>query len=700
MASTLVLTFHGEPQSGGTFSFDYQNVNAAVPGGTVSFTYVPTRLGNNQIQVASPIPGDPGAASAINFVLYFTIDTSSGLFVASQVGNVVTITGRAGVTFSNVQIGGGITPLELTVNTNNVSSIPEFRILDIEVSRSTTSPCSKVLLTVTTVGDIDNYFYAGTNTPVSPGVTTLEIEHDRDLSFFAEFINHINVAGTETQLIRTPDSRNPIFINGNPSGLPIDRMPIINIPSINDSRVRINVTPTVSGGTVVVTTTGLQTLDLEYSLDNVAYQDSNTFTGQAEGNYTLYIRDQYGCVYSRQFTVTALGLAEPIFEISKANSLSFIKEQTIDNVNVFKNNTNSFDSQDFNKTLYCENTLFIPEDDITIQLKTNYQNLAITLRKENAADVTLTPIKRTSNLGRFQELDCKIYRHSSGRLAIYFENGNVYNQAGVVTGTHSLAGNLPDFAVIGNNINIINFGNFRIFDVILDRTIQKRAILVDTAYTGGIVDGRVQSIFNVLSFEIYEFEIDWSQYGVGLYDVTIVATDPNYTTVNAVSENIDVATEHPDTLAVRYYNNPGNNKDIFYKYGIRHLARVPFLSYVGSSRGETTVNDTDDSTYIVLSTLNETDEISFGEVVKSTMRRLAIALSSENLFVNGIGYSKDGGVTIENTENTNLYIVQATLIDNNTIYTNIDNLDTGVDADYSDLLIPELVNVNGNYLKI
>ena len=46
------------------------------------------------------------------------------------------------------------------------------------------------------------------------------------------------------------------------------------------------------------------------------------------------------------------------------------------------------------------------------------------------------------------------------------------------------------------------------------------------------------------------------------------------------------------------------------------------------------------------------------------MRKLATALSCENLFINGIGYIKDGNLSYDNIDNTNLYEVRAKMLKN------------------------------------
>ena len=48
-----------------------------------------------------------------------------------------------------------------------------------------------------------------------------------------------------------------------------------------------------NGNSITVYTSGIG--DYEYSLDNITYQDSNTFTGVFAGEYTIYVQDKNGC---------------------------------------------------------------------------------------------------------------------------------------------------------------------------------------------------------------------------------------------------------------------------------------------------------------------------------------------------------------------------------------------------------------------
>jgi len=88
------------------------------------------------------------------------------------------------------------------------------------------------------------------------------------------------------------------------------------------------------------------------------------------------------------------------------------------------------------------------------------------------------------------------------------------------------------------------------------------------------------------------------------------------------------------------------------------------------------------------------------------MRKLVVALSCENLFINGIGYVKDGNVSSENIDNTNLYEVKATLIKTNVSYTNFKQGATGIDAETSGTTsgrpsnnIPQIITTGINFIK-
>tara|TARA_R110002111_G_C6006023_1_gene373929 strand:- start:2943 stop:5108 length:2166 start_codon:yes stop_codon:yes gene_type:complete len=51
---------------------------------------------------------------------------------------------------------------------------------------------------------------------------------------------------------------------------------------------------------ITVSLSNLSLGNYEYSLDNITYQDSNVFSGLASGEYTVYVKDKYGCGISQE----------------------------------------------------------------------------------------------------------------------------------------------------------------------------------------------------------------------------------------------------------------------------------------------------------------------------------------------------------------------------------------------------------------
>lgn len=668
-----------------------------------NFVWKQVRSRNFQVKVVdTPVSLPDGLSTQVEFGNAFRTDTDPLLFeVLSSNAGINIISTSQFIRFITVDTstsGGAI-----TYSINNDAVVPPFSVSQVSISRNddVLKRCTDVKAVIQTSGQIDEYIYFGQTVVTGTTSNSLTLDLPRDTPFSIELINYIDGDSSRKQIINYPTSIKPTTIEGNPSGIPHVPGSVFNIPSLSESDLGVNITNTITGATVTAVSKAPDSLDLEYSLDSLTYQDSNTFTGQLNGVGNMFFKDRYGCVKRIEYEVNNIGSSNPIALVSKANSIGFITEQNIDNINIFKNNYNSFDKDDFALNNYCENILFTNRDKPKVQFKTNYKNVTVTLRKDGDSNQILTPVKRTNNLSRFQDLEAVVYRHSSGKLAIYFNSGRVYDATGTQIGTHNLNGNLPSFAIIGSIIEIENIGAFVISNIILDRSIQKKAILIDSAYSGVIQSLRVKSTYNILPFEVWDFEINWQLYGNGLYDVTIEFTDPNYDDINMVSENIDVSDKHDDTLHILAYNNTSNNKDVFYKYDIKHIMRVPYLSYRGDVVDDSTIVIGDNSTNVTKSNLNESDNIIFGQFPKSFMRRLSILLGLENLFINGIGYSKNGGLAIENDENVNVYSIEGTFVDNNIRYNNVDNLDLSVDSDVEDLLVPSLLDLdNNNFVKL
>ncbi len=474
-------------------------------------------------------------------------------------------------------------------------------------------------------------------------------------------------------------------------------------PSFGVAQITVNINPSLAGATLevkVLVEKGNPIITFTYSIDDAVYQSSNIFTGQPDGAGTMYVLDGWGCKQSIPYNVTDAGTRDPFLFISKANSINFAEFEVWDDCTIFKNDDNLLAHQGLEDVVYCETMLWQTCDIIRFQFKSNYDTPTCVLRHEDLSpDTNLSVQKMSSNLSRFQSMDCWYYKFAEGLLGLYFESGDTYDESDVVIpgGEFSLLGNLPDFAIKGQFVDINGLGVFRIVDIVFDTSIIKKAIIVEFTYNGVPVSTRVKSTFDLLPYEIFEIEIDWNIHGIGLYDILLTNTDTIHTTVEHLSENISIEVNHPQTLAIQYYNN--NNRDVFYKYGIKHFMRISYLHIEGVPLDDTDINITDLSTEVTDSTVHEADKIFFDEMVKARMRTLAIALSSENLFIQGLGYAKNASMESENIGRTNLYSVIAELIRTNiNINTNRQG-QQGLDEDTIEFDIPSFILGDGGFIK-
>jgi hypothetical protein len=467
-----------------------------------------------------------------------------------------------------------------------------------------------------------------------------------------------------------------------------------------EQNITANVSPSLNGGTVQINVVDIDGLVLEYSLDNTTYTTSNIFTGQANGDYIAYVKDQFNCIKQKSFSVTSLGTRPQHVSISEANSINFVEVETIDDVTIFKNDVNSFNVDGLEEFKYSDNTIFNKKDTPVIQIKCNYSTIAAKLRYEDESEYNLVIAKRSNNLSKYEKLDCVYYKHKSGKLGIYFNSGDVYDQLDVVTGQYELNGNLPLFAKIGNYVDVGPFGVLKVYSVLLDSDINKKIILFDQVYDGITTISTAASLYDLLNFEIYEIELDLNVLASGLYDIVITASDPNYDEVVFVSENMDIQEYHEYSVPIIYNNNVRNNRDIFYKYNIKNFIRVFYSDIDGYFKEESELNIGDNSASSVKSMMNGGDRWLFEELNKKRMQTLAIALSCEHIFISGIGYLKDESLTIDKIKNTNTYSIQASMIKSGVSYSTKDSGYSGSDELNEELYVPKLLVDGINLIKL
>jgi hypothetical protein len=642
-------------------------------------TFFRTGAGKIPTQQITPT-ANPGEATASAFKSYFNLDYNfANSYLVSQNVNIITI--------EKIILPGLICKNGFrNFNTNmiGVSSVitncPENLqgIVNVILSSKPILPCESIRISTETDELAETVKLNGveiitgnTNNPFVTSVT-------RNLESRFEFI------GATGSVFYPAQNVLPLYIRR----LAQEDIIVSVVPSISGATVSFSITP-------IPQENPLSTY--EYSLDDVVYQTSNIFTGQTNGSYTIYVKDNFNCVVSKNYEVTDSGTREPYLFISKANSLIFAENETVDDCTVFRNDENSLANQSLADVVYCAENVYRTCDSITLQFKSNYDNPQAYIRFEDgSSNQALTLIKKTLNLNKFQYLDTWYYEYAPGKTGLYFLSGDTYDGAGLPNGTFNLNGNLPDFAIIGQIITIDVIGTFVIQDIVFDSSIQKKAIIIDYTFVGLPFETRVKSIYDILPFEVYEFSIDWSVYGVGLYDVLIINDDTLNGTVEHLSENIAIQETIEKHLAIRYFNE--NNRDIFYKFGIENFIRLPFIRIEAITIQDDKINITDLTSTLVDSSVTNGNTFYFDAVSQKVMRQLIIALSCENVFINGVGYIKNGEIESTNIEGTNLYEVTAEMINTNINYTNNRQGQTGYNSDYIDFDIPGFIDLDGTGL--
>lgn len=443
---------------------------------------------------------------------------------------------------------------------------------------------------------------------------------------------------------------------------------IIQVPSILDvSNFDISINNSPNGATVTVTDVNIEGLNLEYSLDNDTWQISNVFSGLEANSYTLFVRDQLGCSFTKTFLVSDNNIHVPFFYIGKSNSIRFAQRITFGDASNYRNDENTLSCELNVGVSYREAQLFQTADVVTCQYKSNYDSNVIKVIKADGTEVDVPVVQKTNNIGIKDKRDARKYNLGDGKVGIYFLNGNRYNyDTNAIVGTHALNGLLPEWGLAGNYINIA--GSWFIIErVVFDELKNSDVLVITETYAGADVEVVAGCIYNIYPYEVYEFSIDMVDYINESIRVKLINSDPNFPTIEHLSEQIDVAVRHENTIDINYWNN--DNNDVFYATGIRHRIRQPFTKVEGIGEEESTIHKTDTNAILLNADLYEGDKFTFEPTTKEIWRKLMMALSHKNVYLDGVQYVKNGDFETDGPlDDSNLYVLKASMLKTGNVY--------------------------------
>lgn len=664
MANSIATIQFSEDMPLGAFVSLKWIINPSItPGAYVySVDFVNVRSAYGEVSVGVPT-ANPGERSAINFAQSLNLDIS--VFTVTRNVNIVTIE-------ANLSFGYSLTFLEPypsheSVFINYVNYTTDVFTIDLIEFSPAVITCTHVKMTVET-----NNLATKILSPVIVNPNTnnpFEFEVLRGSTFSLQLENN---NGTQiSQTIIAPDL-------------------------LNEANFVLNINNSQNGATAIVTSINILGLDLEYSLDNSIWQISNVFSGLLADDYTLYVRDQFGCSFYKTFNVDEFGIYVPNFYISKSNSFRFANRITFGDIENYKNDEN---------TLSCEVDVVKPckeiqrfqsADVITTQFRSNYATNTAKIIKQDLTEVSVPIIKMTNNIGLKDKRDARQYDLGNGKTGVYFLSGNIYDYvSNIITGPYSLNGLLPEWAQIGNYISIVGAW-YLIEDIVFDESKNADVIVFTNTYLGAEINIIASTVFNRENYEVYQFTIDMVDYIDQYFRIKLENIDPHFTTITHLSELIWCKVKHDEVLEIKYKNT--TNTDVMYSTGIEHLIRIPYLKFGGKPDENSEIHKTDTNAILLNADLYECDEILFKPVTKEIWRKIMIALSHENVTINGVGYVKNGNFNTDGPlDSTNLYVLTAIMIKTGSVYNSQTSGASGFDG--SQVAVPGLISTETGFVS-
>lgn len=678
--SKIIITFEYIPELNSSFRIFESSLSL-----NMLETFRTNRIASNQVKIPQLYDiGDPVEPILIrsgyvseNYKTAFNLDhNSTGLFTVtstngttgSGLGTVTIEANYPGAVFSHSSLPPGV-----SAEIINEEAEPVFEVTNIEFSESELwemgGPCSDVMVSVTTSILAGQYSYNGTEVlDNTQNPFTFRAQRNSSLNLGA------SVSGGSVFLVQ----------------------PIITPPILSQFNFSLNFINSPNGATVTVSNVNSAGLNLEYSLDGDTWQSSNIFPGLAPDDYTLHVRDHLGCSFTLNFTVNDNNVNVPFFYLSKSNSIRFAQRITWGDAANYKTDENTLSCEVNVGIPYHEVQLFQTADVITTQFKSNYRTHTVKVVKSDQTEDSVPVTQVTSFRGLKDKRDAKKYDLGNGKVGIYFTSGNIYDyDTGVASGVHTLNGLVPEWGVAGNYVSI-GSSWFLIERVFFDENKNADVLVITESFALSEITVVVGCIYDIYPYDVFEFSIDMSPYIDQSIRVKLECTDTNFTPIEFLSEQIDVAVRHENTLDINYWND--DNNDVYYASGIRHRIRPIFTKIEGVVEQESTMHKTDTNALLLSADLYEGDRFIFEPTTKEIWRKLMAALSHKNVFIDGVKYIKNGDFETEGPlDESNLHVLKAPMLKAGNVY-NSDGSTFGA-GNASNSEIPGILEGNDGFLS-
>ena len=548
-----------------------------------------------------------------------------------------------------------------------------FSITDIAILEADTDPCNNVKLSVTT-----SFQSSDMTSPVNSIVTTnpFVFTYPRNDSSFK--LTMIESGNTDTKTLYIPKLL-PSLVSAQ----------VINTPS-QIATVNVNLSPPLFQNQTI---NGVRyPLIFEYSLDNTVWQASNSFTGLAIGNYTVYVRDNIGCSVSVSFEVTTflpnLIDFDAVSRISNLNSIRFKEDAVFTNCGTRKlpTNTLSFEERD-NRPDRSFVQLVQQCDTLATQIDSNYGVNTAKLVDCDGVETDLPVTKMTDNMNKSDVRDGTITSSGAGTISVRFGDGRTYDPTSLLpNGSYNLGTLLMPWVNVGDYFNLQGTGWAQIINIVQPTDTVPFTVVYTSSPNNGFYTVnqviQVTSVYNVVDFERYQFSFS-ALFLTGDYYIKVTQTDVNFGDKSYASEWLNVKeTQTEKHFLIDYYNSVNN--EINYSTGIRHRIRIPYVLQLKWKPNNTQdLYVTDQNTQLLESRVREFYDFNAAPLPTTMAQKVVLALSLDRLFIDGQSYIMEGEPEAVSFGDTNLYQVKATLVKADYVFdsnSNIINQDLVVDG--------------------
>ena len=615
MAGYINITFHNLPKPGDSILIYAKFLSNSGMYNTVSMRadFVTTRLKNGQVAVGADM-----AEFVINFVKAFNLDYSSlggsGNMIAGYIApatNMVRIrVSNSGWNFTSISGDTSVLTYDIEEQQAEVPYSVEFTGYNYAAST-----CSTPIAVFKLSGGTESYnAYIDGELVVSgqPSPIELPLSRDRRSLYLLTFTDS---SGTDIgkQSFKTPEK-------------------------LSSDKIGVDIRYTEYGATISIEPTDFISkfnIPYSYSLDGTTFIEGNVFTGQAEGDYTAHVKDAFGCVTSKNFTVDGVSTTvETNLEISDINPIrySIIEDGK-------KNRYNTLSHEQLKNVAYPFIQHFTDKDNPITQIKTNARYLNIFAFDCDGNRTSLTPVKRSNHIGRKLKTTATQFSTEDGRLGVYFGVVDVLDSlTNTVIESKDYGYQIPNaFNRQGGLVILEYIGMVSVSAVAYDDNYEAFILKFNTAYTGLETQITVEAQYNIQNYEIYEFVAPISQLPESFNIVVEAGQSAAEIKKTFISEKIE-KTKDSEALAEIIYWNTKNLGNMNYATGVAHTLRLhSVLSRLNDTQTVQGYNG-DTERYNTNHEVFDGEEFIFGYLSEEMARKLRLILTHDRLFINGVMY--------------------------------------------------------------